>query len=153
MLKRTFQPTDQTISRKWHVMDASNQVLGRFASTIARKLTGKDKRVYAPHVDCGDYVVVVNAKGIRITGNNKPTQKMDFRHSGYPGGDTMTPYSEFLKAKPDRAISLAVSGMLPKTKLRSRQMTRLKVYKEATHPHGAQFAAPKAEPVVPAQAS
>jgi large subunit ribosomal protein L13 len=141
---KSFQPKRETLSRRWHLVDASNQVLGRLATEVARKLMGKDKSTFAPHVDCGDHVVIVNAQGIRITGGNKPTQKIDFRHSGYPGGDTVTPYGEFLKSKPDRAISLAVSGMLSKSRLRSRQMARLKVYKSATHPHGAQFAAPKA---------
>src|SRR6185295_3236510 len=123
-----------------HLVDAKGQILGRLASQVARRLCGKDKRTYAPHVDGGDYVVIVNAESIRITGDNKPVQKIDFRHSGYPGGDTMTPYNEFLKKRPERAISLAVSGMLPKTKLRQLQMARLKVYRGATHPHGAQFA-------------
>jgi large subunit ribosomal protein L13 len=139
MLK-TFQPKNKTISRRWHLLDANGQTLGRFASGIARQLTGKNKIIYAPHVDCGDFVVVINAEGIKITGNNKPVQKIDFRHSGYPGGDTSTSYDVFLKTKPDRAITLAVSGMLPKTRLRSRQIARLKVYKGSHHPHGAQFA-------------
>lgn len=143
MSAKTYQPTKFTVERRWHLVDANQQILGRVASSVSKKLTGKDKRVYAPHVDCGDFVVVVNAEGIRITGNNKPVQKIDFRHSGYPGGDTTTPYAEFLKQKPERAISLAVSGMLPKTKLRALQMARLKVYRGSTHPHGAQFAARK----------
>lgn len=139
MSNKTYQPTKQSIERKWHLVDANNQILGRIASNICRKLSGKDKRIFAPHVDCGDFVVVVNAEGIRITGSNKPVQKIDFRHSGYPGGHTITPYKEFLKEKPERAISLAVSGMLPKNKLRRIQMTRLKVYRGSAHPHGAQF--------------
>jgi large subunit ribosomal protein L13 len=139
MLK-TFQPKTNTIARHWHLLDANGKTLGRFASDVARQLTGKSKPIYAPHVDCGDFVVVINAEGIKITGNNKPIQKIDFRHSGYPGGDTTTPYGVFLKTRPDRAITLAVSGMLPKTRLRSRQIARLKVYKGAHHPHGAQFA-------------
>jgi large subunit ribosomal protein L13 len=113
---------------------------------------GKGKRDYAPHVDCGDHVVIINAEGIRITGNNKPVQKFDFRHSGYPGGDTLTPYGEFLKSKPERAIHLAVSGMLNKNRLRSRQLARLKVYKGSAHPHGAQFAV-KAKPEAAAPAA
>ena len=143
MTNRTYQPTKTTLERRWHLIDASNQVLGRLATDVASKLSGKGKRTYAPHVDCGDHVVVINAEGIRITGKNKPVQKIDFRHSGYSGGDTITPYGEFLRTKPERAISLAVSGMLPKTRLRSRQMARLKVYKGSTHPHGGQFAVPK----------
>jgi len=144
MLKtESFQNDKAVTNRQWHLYDAQGKTLGRFASEIAHKLMGKHKRHYAPHSDCGDFVVVVNAEGIQITGNSKPVQKFDFRHSGYPGGDTMTPYKEFLKSKPDRAIQLAVSGMLRKTRLRDKQMSRLKVYKGSTHPHGAQFAAPR----------
>lgn len=143
MLNKTFQPTTASIKRQWHLLDAKGQVLGRMACDISKKLVGKNKKIFAPHVDCGDFVVVVNAEGIRITGNNKPTQKIDFRHSGYPGGDTVTPYGEFLRKKPERAIELAVSGMLPKSRLRGRMMTRLKVYKGSVHPHVAQFAVKK----------
>jgi len=137
---KTYQPNKNSIDRKWHLVDAKDQVLGRLASSVAQKLIGKSKRIYAPHVDCGDYVVVINSKGIQIKGANKPQQKIDFRHSGYPGGDTMIPYGEFLKAKPDVAISLAVKGMLPKTKLRARYLKRLKVYRGSEHRHGANLA-------------
>ena len=140
MSMKTYQPNKTTVERQWHLIDAKDAVLGRLASDISRKLSGKSKRAYAPHVDGGDYVVVVNAAQVRITGNSKPVQKIDFRHSGYPGGDTITPYGEFLKKKPERAIELAVSGMLPKTRLRKKQIARLKVYRGITHPHGAQFA-------------
>lgn len=139
-MQSTFQSKSSSVGRKWHLIDAKDQVLGRLATQIARHLSGKAKSTYSPHVDCGDYVVVVNAEGVKITGNNKPVQKIDFRHSGYPGGHTITPYGEFLKKKPTRAIELAVSGMLPKTRLRSRQMAKLRVYKGSNHPHGAQFA-------------
>ena len=138
---KTYQPTKSTVNRQWYLIDANDQVLGRLATQVARQLSGKGKRTYAPHVDCGDFVVVINAEGIKIKGNNKPTQKIDFRHSGYPGGDTITPYGEFLAKNPERAIQLAVSGMLPKTRLRSRQIARLKVYKGTSHPHGNHFAA------------
>ena len=143
MLTKTYQPKQNTVSRRWHVVDAKGQVLGRLATAVARTLMGKDKRDYAPHVDCGDNVVVINAEGVRITGNNKPVQKIDIRHSGYPGGEAITPYSQFLKSKPDRAIYLAVSGMLAKNRLRARQLARLKIYKGSSHPHGAHFAKPK----------
>ncbi len=143
MQNKTYQPTRSSVDRQWHLVDAKDQILGRLAVEVSKKLSGKSKRTYTPHVDAGDFVVVVNAEGIKITGANKPVQKIDFRHSGYPGGHTITPYGEFLRKKPTRAIELAVSGMLPKTKLRDRQMTRLKVYKGATHPHGAQFAVKK----------
>lgn len=135
-----------TVSRKWHLVDANGQILGRLATEIAKRLSGKDKRIYSQHIDVGDYVVVINAKDVRLTGNNKLDQKIDFRHSGYPGGETMTPYREFMKSNPDRAISLAVSGMLPKNKLRSRRMRRLKVYSGSNHPHGVHFAAPATAP-------
>lgn len=144
---KTIQLNKKTVERRWHLLDAKDQILGRLASHVAQKLVGKDKRQYSSHVDCGDYVVIVNAEGIKIKGSNKPTQKIDFRHSGYPGGHTMIPYSEFLKRKPERAISLAVSGMLPKTRLRKSQMTRLKVYRGSSHPHGAQFVKPA--PAIP----
>src|SRR4051794_34643289 len=127
MLNKTYTPTRSSVDRRWHLIDAKGQILGRIACEISKILAGKSKRTYTPHVDGGDFVVVVNAEGVRITGTNKPVQKIDFRHSGYPGGDTITPYGEFLRKKPARAIELAVSGMLPKTKLRSRQMARLKV--------------------------
>jgi len=149
--KKTYQPKTATVSRRWHIFDANDKVLGRFASDIARLLMGKGKRDFAPHVDCGDHVVVINAESIRITGNNKPVQKVDFRHSGFPGGETITPYGEFLRTKPERAIILAVSGMLGKNKLRSRQIARLKVYKGGAHPHGAHFAVAKPAAVPAAQ--
>ncbi|MFN0117403.1 MAG: 50S ribosomal protein L13 [Elusimicrobiota bacterium] len=149
-MRTTYQANSKAVIRKWHLIDASNQVLGRLATVVANKLSGKSKSLYTPHVDCGDHVVIINAQGIRITGNNKPVQKIDFRHSGYPGGDTMTPYKELLEKKPERAITLAVSGMLAKTRLRKDQIARLKVYRGGTHPHGAQFAQPKA-PVAAAQ--
>lgn len=147
MTTKTFQPTPSSVNRKWHLIDAKGQVLGRIASDISKKLVGKSKRTFAPHVDCGDFVVVINAEGVKITGNNKPTQKIDFRHSGYAGGMTITPYGEFLRKNPERAISLAVSGMLPKTRLRSRQMARLRVFRGTNHPHAAHFvvAKPNAE--------
>jgi len=138
MLKTLHSKTNAP-GRKWHLFDAQNQVLGRLATQITHLLLGKGRRDYSTHVDNGDHVVVVNARGIRLTGTNKIDQKMDFRHSGYPGGDTMTPYRTFLKEKPDRAVYLAVKGMLPKNKLRSRRLARLKIYKGDTHPHGVQF--------------
>ena len=139
MSVKTYQPNKLTVRRTWHLIDAKGEILGRLATKAARILTGKAKITYAPHVDTGDYVVVINATGVKLTGNNKAKQKIDFRHSGYPGGYTITPYDLLLKEKPDRAIELAVSGMLPKTRLRSRQMTRLRVYKGDTHPYGPQF--------------
>jgi large subunit ribosomal protein L13 len=141
---KTIHANNKTITRSWQLIDAEGKVLGRLATDIARRLTGKGKIMYTPHVDCGDFVVVINAAKVVLTGNNKLDEKIDFRHSGYPGGDTMTPYREFMKDKPDRAISLAVSGMLPKNKLRALQIKRLKVYKGSTHPHGANLPRTKA---------
>ncbi len=142
---KTIHANKKTIKRTWCVIDAKDKILGRLASEIVYKLSGKGKSTYTAHFDCGDFVVVVNAENVKLTGNNKLDQKIDFRHSGYPGGDTMTPYREFMKSKPDRAISLAVSGMLPKNKLRALRMKRLKVYKGSEHPHTANL--PKAAPV------
>ncbi len=144
MSTKTYNPTKKSISRNWHLIDAKGQILGRLATEAASYLSGKRKATFAPNVDGGDHVVVINAEGIRITGNNKPTQKIDFRHSGYPGGYTITPYGLFLEKKPTRAIELAVSGMLPKTRLRARQMTRLHVFRKDSHPFGAHFAAKEA---------
>lgn len=144
---KTIHPNKNTVKRTWHLVDASGVVLGRLATDVAKKLNGKGKRIFSPHVDCGDFVVVINAENVKLTGNNKLDQKIDFRHSGYPGGDTMTPYREFMREKPDRAIKLAVSGMLSKNKLRQIQINRLKVYKGSAHPHGANFPKPAAEPV------
>lgn len=137
---KTTQPKTNEVPRKWHLIDANGQVLGRLATEIVRRLSGKDKAIYSSYVDCGDYVVVINAKDVRLTGNNKADQKIDFRHSHFPGGETMTPYREFMKSKPDRAVELAISGMLPKNKLRPRRLRRLKVYKGNEHPHGVHFA-------------
>jgi large subunit ribosomal protein L13 len=145
---KTYQSNNKTIKRRWHLIDAKDQVLGRLASNVSRMLMGKDKAAFTPHVDCGDHIIIINAQGVRITGNNKPTQKIDFRHSGYPGGDVMTPYSRLMEEKPDRAIRLAVSGMLPKTRLRSRYLSRLKIYKGAEHPHNSNL-----QPAVAAAAS
>lgn len=150
---KTFQPTSVSVERNWHLIDAKDQVLGRLATRVAYLLSGKGKRYYTSHVDCGDHVVVINAADVRITGNSKPIQKIDFRHSGYPGGDTMTPYKIFLKTKPERAISLAVTGMLPKNRLRRSRMARLKVYKNGAHPHGAQLSPKKSKPGQTAQAA
>jgi large subunit ribosomal protein L13 len=135
----TPQPKSSNVSRHWHLIDAKGQVLGRLATKITLLLLGKGKRIYTPHVDCGDVVVVINAADVKMTGANKLNEKIDFRHSGYPGGETMTPYREFLISHPDRAILLAVKGMLPKNRLRPRQLARLKIYKGATHNHGSQF--------------
>ncbi|OGS19608.1 MAG: 50S ribosomal protein L13 [Elusimicrobia bacterium RIFOXYA2_FULL_50_26] len=135
---KTHLPKVVEINRKWHHIDATGKVLGRLACEAANILRGKNKRDYTPHLDCGDFVVVTNAGKVVLTGK-KLEQKIDYRHSGYSGGDVSTPYSKLMSEKPDRAITLAVKGMLAKNKLGNRQITRLKVYKTAEHPHAAQF--------------
>lgn len=131
-------PKEKDIERKWHLLNADNYVLGRLATEVANLLMGKHKSYYVPHLDCGDFVIVTNAEKIRLTGN-KLNEKIDYRHSGYPGGDRYTPYSKLLSENPQRAIMLAVKGMLPKNKLGRQQIKRLKVYKGPEHPHMAQI--------------
>lgn len=139
---KTFMPKTEEIQRKWHLMDAKGKVLGRLATQIADVLRGKNKALFTPYVDCGDFVVVTNAEKVVLTGK-KIDQKTDFRHSGYPGGDKYVPYRKLMEERPERVIELAVKGMLPKNKLADRQITRLKVYRDGKHPHQAQFAVPK----------
>ena len=140
---KTYWQKPEEIRRSWHLLDARGLALGRLAVKAANFLQGKGKRTYSHQQDGGDFVVVVNARYVLLTGN-KLREKMDFRHSGYPGGTTFTPYDRLMKERPDRAVELAVIGMLPKNKLRKRMRNRLKVYKEAEHPHAAQFAGPLA---------
>lgn len=134
---RTYSPKPGDITRQWHVVDAADLVLGRMASQIAQLLRGKHKPIYAPHVDTGDFVIVVNAEKIVLTGN-KRDQKISYRHSGYPGGLKKVPYSQLLETKPERAVYMAVKGMLPHNKLGRQIMTKLKVYAGPEHPHAAQ---------------
>ncbi len=133
----TFSPKPADIERQWHIIDATDIVLGRLASQTAQLLRGKHKPTFAPHVDTGDFVIVVNAEKVALTGN-KRTQKIAYRHSGYPGGLKKTPYSTLLDNKPERAIHLAVKGMLPHNKLGRKMLTKLKVYAGPEHPHAAQ---------------
>lgn len=134
---RTYTPKASDVERQWWVVDAENKVLGRLASEIARLLRGKHKPLYATHVDTGDYVVVVNAEKVRLTGN-KPEQKAYFRHSGYVGGGKLVPVRTMLERHPERVIELAVKGMLPKTNLGRLMRKKLKVYAGPMHPHAAQ---------------
>lgn len=136
---RTFFKTKESAlaERKWVVVDAGGQVVGRLASRIASILRGKTKPDFTPHVDCGDFVVVVNADKVVFTGR-KVEQKNYYRHSGYPGGVIVTPASELLQDKPERVIENAVKRMLPKTPLGRSQFGKLKVYAGANHPHRAQ---------------
>ena len=136
---KTYWQKPAEIKRAWHVLDGKGQVLGRLATKAANLLQGKNKRTYSHQQDAGDFVLVLNARNVVLTGN-KLTEKIDFRHSGYPGGTTFTPYSRLMSERPDRAVELAVNGMLPKNKLRKRMMSRLKVFVGSEHPHGAQLA-------------
>src|SRR5439155_24044082 len=123
--------------RRWHLIDAKGQVLGRLATRVATLLRGKGKPTFTPYLDEGDFVVVINAGEVKLTGN-KLEQKVAFSHSMYPGGLKLVPYSRLMVEKPERVIEKAVSAMLTKSKLRARMMTRLKVYRDSKHPHGAQ---------------
>ena len=134
---KTYSPKASEIERNWYIVDAEGQVLGRLASKIAQVLRGKHKPTFVPHLDCGDFVVVVNAEKVRLTGNKK-VAKTYFRHSGYPGGEKLTTVEEMLQKHPERVILSAVKGMLPSNKLASKQLTKLKVYAGAEHPHAAQ---------------
>ena len=133
----TYSPKPGEITRNWHVIDASDVVLGRLAVTAATLLRGKHKPTFAPHVDTGDFVVVVNANQIALTGN-KREKKMAYRHSGQPGGLTATPYSVLLVKDPRKAVEKAVWGMMPKNKLSRQLIKKLKVYAGPEHPHVAQ---------------
>ncbi|MGO9779344.1 MAG: 50S ribosomal protein L13 [Streptosporangiaceae bacterium] len=138
---RTFSPKDSDITRQWHVIDASDVVLGRLASQAAVLLRGKHKPIFAPHVDTGDFVIVVNADKIALTGN-KLEQKRAYRHSGYPGGLRAVGYAELMAKHPERAVEKAVRGMLPKNSLGRKTLRKLKVYAGPDHPHQAQQPVP-----------
>jgi len=128
-------------SRRWFIVDAENMILGRMASQIASVLKGKHKPFYSPHQDVGDFVVVVNAEKIRVTGN-KLKEKMYYRHSGYPGGQKETSLQQMLQKHPERVIELAVKRMLPKNVLGRKMFLKLKVYAGPDHPHKAQLPEP-----------
>src|SRR5262245_39777847 len=134
---RTYSPKPGEIDREWHVIDASDVVLGRLATHAATLLRGKHKPTFAPHVDTGDFVVVINASKVALTGNKRQT-KTAYRHSGYPGGLRATSYEELLTKRPEKAIELAVKGMLPHNRLGRKLIGKLKVYAGAEHPHAAQ---------------
>ncbi len=138
---RTFSPKAGDIHRQWHVIDASDVVLGRLASHAAILLRGKHKPIFAPHVDTGDFVIVVNADKIVLTGR-KLEQKLAHRHSGYPGGLRSVAYGDLLEQHPERVIEKAVKGMLPKNSLGRSQLRKLKVYAGPDHPHQAQQPTP-----------
>lgn len=134
---RTWSPKASEIERHWHVVDADGQILGRLATQVATLLRGKHKPTFTPHMDNGDFVVVVNAEKIRVTGK-KPEQKMYYRYSGYPGGLKETSYRLLQQRHPDRIIKFAVKGMLPKNRLGRKLMKKLHIYAGPRHPHQAQ---------------
>jgi large subunit ribosomal protein L13 len=138
---RTFSPKAGDIHRQWHVIDASDMVLGRLASHAAILLRGKHKPIFAPHVDTGDFVIIVNADKVVLTGR-KLEQKLAHHHSGYPGGLRSTAYGDLLDQHPERVIEKAVRGMLPKNTLGRSQLSKLKVYAGPNHPHQAQQPTP-----------
>lgn len=136
-MTRTYTPKAGEAQREWLVIDATDVVLGRLASHAAALLRGKHKPTFAPHVDMGDFVVIVNADKVALTGQ-KLQKKMAYRHSGYPGGLKAVAYEELLEKNPVRAVEKAVRGMLPKNSLGRQQLSKLKVYAGAEHPHAAQ---------------
>jgi large subunit ribosomal protein L13 len=134
---KTYSARKGEVERSWWVVDASDETLGRLASRIAKVLQGKNKPVYTPNIDTGDFVVVINAEKVKVTGRKK-SQKSYHSHSGYPGGARSHTLKEMLEKHPDRVIMQAVKGMLPKNRLARRQLRKLKVYSGAEHPHAAQ---------------
>jgi large subunit ribosomal protein L13 len=141
MTVRTFSPKAGDIQRQWHVIDASDVVLGRLASQAATLLRGKHKPIFAPHVDTGDFVIVVNASKVALSGS-KLADKRAYRHSGYPGGLRSLSYGELLARHPEQVVEKAVRGMLPKNSLGRQMLRKLKVYSGPDHPHQAQQPVP-----------
>jgi large subunit ribosomal protein L13 len=136
-LMKTYSPRPRDIQRRWYVIDASGAVLGRLATEVAAVLRGKHKPIFAPHADTGDHVIVVNAKGVRLTGG-KESKKIAYHHSGHPGGLTETPYERLLAQRPAFAVEKAVRGMLPKNRLGRAMARKLQVYAGPEHPHRSQ---------------
>ena len=139
---RTYATREKDVERQWHVIDASGKTLGRLASQIASLLMGKHKPMYVPYLDTGDYVIVLNAAKVKVTGK-KAKQKMYYRHTGYPGGLKATPLQEVLATHPTRVIKYAVKGMVPHNRLGRAMFKKLKVYAGDSHPHQAQVAGAK----------
>lgn len=134
---KTYSPKASELTHKWYLVDAKDKVLGRLATEIASRLRGKHKAEFAPHMDNGDFIIVINADKIKVTGQ-KPTQKVYYRHTGHIGGLKETTLAEMLERKPTEVITKAVRGMLPKSALGFQMLTKLKVYCGAEHPHQAQ---------------
>ncbi|SFP78542.1 MULTISPECIES: 50S ribosomal protein L13 [Actinomadura] len=138
---RTYTPKPADVQRQWYVIDATDVVLGRLASHVAQLLRGKHKPIYAPHLDTGDFVVIVNAEKVALSGN-KLEQKKAYRHSGYPGGLRSVNYADLLAKHPERAVEKAIKGMLPKNSLGRKMFGKVKVYAGPDHPHQAQKPVP-----------
>lgn len=136
-MARTYSAREQDVRRQWHLVDADGKTLGRLATEVATRLRGKHKPEYTPHVDTGDYVVIVNAEKIRVTGN-KLSDKMYYRHTGYIGNLKSQPLQKMLDEHPERALQLAIKGMMPKGPLGRAMLSKLKVYAGPNHPHAAQ---------------
>ena len=139
---KTYSTRARDINRQWHVIDASGKILGRMATEAAQLLEGKHKPTYAPNMDTGDFVVIVNASEVQLTGN-KAKQKVYYRHSGYPGGLKSDNFANLIKTRPTRVVEHAVKGMLPHNRMGRAMARRLKVYPNPTHPHQAQVNAGK----------
>lgn len=135
---KTYTAKPQTVTRDWYVVDATDKTLGRLATELASRLRGKHKPEYTPHVDTGDYIVVINAEKIRVTGK-KATDKTYYRHTGFPGGLKSASFNELIAAAPERVIELAVKGMMPRNPLGRAMRKKLKVYAGTDHPHTAQL--------------
>ncbi|MCW2898232.1 MAG: ribosomal protein [Streptosporangiaceae bacterium] len=138
---RTYTPKPADVQRQWHVIDATDVVLGRLATHVATLLRGKHKPIFAPHLDTGDFVIIVNASKVALTGN-KREQKRAYRHSGYPGGLRSMAYGDLLAKFPERAVEKAIKGMLPKNSLGRNMLGKVKVYAGPEHPHQAQQPVP-----------
>jgi large subunit ribosomal protein L13 len=134
---KTFSAKSHEVERKWYVLDAENKVLGRVATEVASRLRGKHKAEFTPHADTGDFIVVINADKLVVTGR-KATQKIYYRHSGYPGGLKETTFEKLIQKSPEQVLELAVKGMLPKNPLGRAMFKKLKVYAGTDHPHAAQ---------------
>ena len=134
---KTFSAKNETVKRDWYVVNAEGRTLGRLATEVARRLKGKHKAEYTPHVDTGDYIVIVNAEKVRVTGK-KSTDKMYYRHTGFPGGIKEMSFEKLIDHKPEKVIELAVKGMMPRNPLGRAMLSKLKVYAGSEHPHTAQ---------------
>ncbi|MFC2010716.1 50S ribosomal protein L13 [Chloroflexota bacterium] len=139
---KTYSTKASDIKREWHIVDASDKILGRLATQIASLLMGKHKPIFCRHLDIGDSVVVINAEKVRVTGNNKAKQKLYYRHSGYPGGFKSVSLEKMMETHPTRVIEHAVKGMLPQNRLKAKMMKRLRVNVGDAHPYKGQVKAP-----------